>query len=333
MRQSAECYQASAQKNACLYFGSCKDKGLPQFRQIRPEDKAWIDPILKAEDSASSSGCFGTWYLWGPLYGQTIARWGDRLLGQYIREGKLRFSYPVGSGPLRPAIQLLEQLAACQGQPLVLLAVTAAQRRKLEEEMPGYFTFCESRDSEDYLYEVEKLAGLSGKKLQAKRNHCNRFERENPGWRFEALTPAHFPRCLALLEEWTRQRQDERDQEDLRGEHKAIEEAFAHYEELGLLGGCLLVGDRLAAFTLGEVTGAGALDVHFEKADPNWEGAFAMVNREFARLVKEQLPQIRWLNREEDLGLEALRRAKLSYRPDQMVEKFTAYGPGAGCTC
>lgn len=333
MRQSVECRQASAPKQACLYYGNCKDKSLPEFRRIRLEDKSWVDPILKAEGSASSGGCFGTWYLWGPLYGQTIARWGERILGQHMRGGKLSFSYPVGSGPLQPAIQMMEQLAACQGQPLVLKAVTAPQRQKLEEEMPGFFTFCESRDSEDYMYEVEKLASLSGKKLQAKRNHCNRFERENPDWRFEELTPAHFAQCLALLDEWTLQRQDERDQEDLREERRAIEEAFAHYEELGLLGGGLLVGDRMAAFTLGEVTGGDALDVRFEKADPNWEGAFAMVNREFARLVAARRPDLRWLNREEDLGLEALRKAKLSYRPAFLLEKFTAFGPGAGRTC
>ena len=74
MRQSVECRQASAPKQACLYYGNCKDKGLPEFRRIRLEDKSWVDPILKAEGSASSGGCFGTWYLWGPLYGQTIAR-------------------------------------------------------------------------------------------------------------------------------------------------------------------------------------------------------------------------------------------------------------------
>ena len=112
MRQSVECRQASAPKQACLYYGNCKDKSLPEFRRIRLEDKSWVDPILKAEGSASSGGCFGTWYLWGPLYGQTIARWGERILGQYMRGGKLSFSYTVGSGPLQPANQMMEQLAS-----------------------------------------------------------------------------------------------------------------------------------------------------------------------------------------------------------------------------
>ena len=108
---------------------------------------------------------------------------------------------------------------------------------------------------------------------------------------------------------------------------------IAHYTALGLVGGGLFVGEELVAFTLGEECGENAFDVRFEKADPNREGAFAMVNREFARLIQKKLPHIKYLNREEDLGLEALRKAKLSYRPAFMLEKFNACGPDAGKVC
>ena len=309
------------------------EKDLPEFRPIRLEDKAWIDPALKEEDSMASLGCFGTHYLWGPAYGQTIAFWQGKLLARYGCHKGLGFAFPMGPGPVKPAVLALEELAAAQGCPLVMRGITQKQREKLESEMPGYFTFSENRQNWDYIYEVEKLAGLSGKKLQAKRNHCNRFERENPGWHFEELREEDVPACLALLNRWTEERADEREADELLAEKQAIEKAFAHYTALGLVGGGLFVGEELVAFTLGEECGENAFDVRFEKADPNREGAFAMVNREFARLIQKKLPHIKYLNREEDLGLEALRKAKLSYRPAFMLEKFNACGPDAGKVC
>ena len=312
---------------------AAREKAPLQFRALQPEDKSWADPILRAEDSLSSVGCFGTLYLWGPIYGQTTARLGERILNRFDQEGRVSFAYPMGSGPLLPAIRVMEDLAAAEGQPLVLRGLTAGQRQRLEQELPGRFTFREDRDVADYIYEVEKLATLSGKKLQAKRNHCNRFERENPGWRFEPLEARHFADCLALLDRWAEERRGERDEGEMDGERRAIEAAFLHYGELELLGGCLFARDRLVAFTLGEKCGGESVDVRFEKADPNLEGAFAMINREFARLVAATCPEVKYLNREEDLGIEALRKAKLSYRPAFLAEKFTACDAKAPGAC
>ena len=95
---------------------------------------------------------------------------------------------------------------------------------------------------------------------------------------------------------------------------------MGHHDELGLWGGCVKVGDRVVAFSLGMPVTSDTFDVNIEKADTDYEGSFAVINREFARRIPEQY---RFVNREEDLGAEGLRRAKLSYRPESLLCKHT----------
>ena len=238
-----------------------------------------------------------------------------------MRGGKLSFSYPVGSGPLQPAIQMMEQLAACQGQPLVLKAVTAPQRQKLEEEMPGFFTFCESRDSEDYMYEVEKLASLSGKKLQAKRNHCNRFEQDHPDFKTEIVTPENLQRCRAMVSTWYEVHEWN---EQIEQEKTAIARAFDHFEASHMDGLMLIDAGEVIAFSMGARMNELYYDVCFEKAYSAINGAYAMINREFSRMIAQKYPELQFLNREDDMGEPGLRKAKESYQPTCLLEKYNA---------
>ena len=155
-------------------------------------------PILAAEDSLASDGCFGTFYLWGRAYGMTVADAGDRMIAKYRTEDGLFFSYPAGSNTLKPAVTHMKRLAEHLGQPLLIKGVTEAQKQCLLAEFPAQFQFEELRDSADYIYEAGTLASLGGKKLHNKRNHCNRFEQECPDWHFEVLGQEHIEACLAL---------------------------------------------------------------------------------------------------------------------------------------
>ena len=120
-----------------------------------------------------------------------------------------------------------------------------------------------------------------------------------------------------------RQRQREGIEEawDLRAETLALRDAVDHFEALKLDGGLIRTGGQVVAFTIGDRLGADGFDVHFEKAYAQIQGAYAVINREFARYIRDRYPDVRWFNREEDMGLEGLRKAKLSYYPDAMVEK------------
>lgn len=313
--------------------GSCalqpEARCMPRGRLVSPPlapltlaDRAWLAPLLAAENSLSSDGCFGTFFLWGSAFGLTAARLGDRLLARYGGEDAL-FAYPAGSGELLPAIRQLYALAAADGAPLTLAGVNEDQKSRLEQAFPGCFAFTEKRDAADYIYDAEKMDTLSGKKLQSKRNHCNRFEQEYPDWHFEPLTREHFGDCLALLEQWEAGHEEDVDEMQL-AEQAAVRSALENYEQLKLVGGMLFVGERPVAFTIGEFVGQNGVDVRFEKADVSVHGAYQMINRQFVRYLRESNPSLQWLNREEDMGHEGLRRAKESYYPARMLMKYDA---------
>lgn len=293
------------------------------FRELSIRDRSWMAPILTAEDSLASDGCFGTFYLWGRAYGMTVADAGDRMIAKYRTEDGLFFSYPAGSNTLKPAVTHMKRLAEQLGQPLLIKGVTEAQKQCLLAEFPAQFQFEELRDSADYIYEAGTLASLGGKKLHNKRNHCNRFEQECPDWHFEVLGQEHIEACLALLQSW------EDNHEGLESgmpeaEKEAILRAFRHYDALGLTGGVLYAGDRLLAFTFGEPVGRHGFDVRFEKADITVHGTYQMINREFVRHLLKAYPGLRYINREEDMGMGNLRKAKESYYPAFMLNKYAA---------
>ena len=297
------------------------------FRCPEPSDRQWALPLLSAEGSMGCEYNFDNIYLWSRAYPQKVARQGDRLLVQIQGSLGTSYLYPAGSGPLEPALATLRADAAAHGVPLTLVCVTGEQRRQLEDAFPGRFAWQEDRDGWDYLSDINRLADLAGKKLHAKRNHIHRFDERFPDWMFEPITPANIPECLDLERVWSARRQlNEPDAgtETLSEETIAVIEALYQMAPLALEGGLIRAGGKPVAFSLGSLTTPACFDVHFEKADGEIQGAYAVINREMARMIRERHPQVKWLNREDDLGLEGLRRAKLSYYPDILLEKFTA---------
>lgn len=192
---------------------------------------------------------------------------------------------------------------------------------ELEEFFPGQFTFTADRDGYDYLYEIDRLADLGGKRLHAKRNHINRFMENNPSWTYEEITPESLGECLAMDKEWYRRslaREGEAEERDLGDEGVALRQAMEHYQALGLEGGLIRVYGEVVAFTMGDLLNSDTYDVHFEKAYGELQGAYAMINREFARWVRGRHPNVRYLNREDDMGVEGAAQGKgiLLPRPD-----------------
>ena len=293
----------------------------PQF-----EDRAWVQPLLEAEGGSGCEYNFTNIYLWSRAWPQKIARAGDRLLVRIEGALGLSYLYPAGSGPLAPAVDLLAADAAEQGKPLTLVCVTQEQKAALEEACPGRFRFEEDRDGFDYLYDVNRLADLPGKKLHAKRNHIHRFDEQFPGWLLEPITPANVPECVELERQWAAIRQEEagEDIDSVSEETVAVIEALYHMDKLGLEGALIRADSSPIAFSLGGLITRSVFDVNFEKSFGDVQGAYPAINREMARLVRARYPQVKWLNREDDLGLEGLRRAKLSYYPDLLLTKYTA---------
>ncbi|MGN1001492.1 MAG: DUF2156 domain-containing protein [Oscillospiraceae bacterium] len=290
------------------------------FHPLTLADKPWIDKHVQEEDSRSADFNFGNMYLWDGRYRQLVADSYHRLVILSCAGDTPIYPFPIGGGDIRPVVGEMRDYARAKGFPFVIRGLERDDVDKLEALFPGKFRFTADRDYFDYLYSAEKLATLSGKKLHGKRNHIHRFE-EAHQWAFRPLTEELFPDCLALLDRWAAAEEPDA---HIAAERDAIGRAFDHFNALGLMGGALFAEGRLIAFTLGEKISSDTFDVHFEKAEAEIQGAYPMINREFVRYVREQLPEIAYINREDDMGLLNLRQSKLSYYPDILLEKFTA---------
>lgn len=293
----------------------------PQF-----EDRQWAQPLLDAEGSPACEYNFAGIYLWSRAWPQQIARFEQRLLVRIRGALGLCWLYPAGGGPLAPAVDALGADAAANGVPLTLVCVTQEQRSALEAACPGRFAFEEDRDGFDYLYDIDRLADLPGKKLHAKRNHIRRFDEQFPDWLLEDITPANVPECVELERQWAALRQEDagEDTDSISEESVAVIEALYHKDKLGLEGALIRADGSPVAFSLGGLITPEVFDVNFEKSFGDIQGAYPAINREMARLVRSRHPGVKWLNREDDMGLEGLRKAKLSYGPDVLLTKYTA---------
>ena len=298
-----------------------------EFKTPTPADKTWVGGLLARGNYRGCDYNFTNIFVWKKTYQVEIAQSGGFLLPHLCGRMGCSYLYPAGAGDVAAAIEVLRADAARRGQPLRLVCLTRRQMAELEEFFPGQFDYVADRDGYDYLYEIDRLADLGGKKLHAKRNHINRFIENNPTWVFEEITPDSLSECLEMDREWYRrslQQEEEPEERDLGDEGIALRTAMEHYHDLGLEGGLIRVYGEVVAFTMGDMLSADTYDVHFEKAYGELQGAYAMINREFARWVRQRHPEVKYLNREDDLGVEGLRKAKLSYYPDLMVEKYAA---------
>ena len=246
-----------------------------------------------------------------------MAKYKNHLCQRLTYKGSLQYIFPAGCGEKKPVLDKLWEDARAQGKPFVVRSLTKETKAVMELLYPGKFTYESVRNAFDYLYEIETLCQLAGKKYQAKRNHINRFVENFPNWRTEEVTPNNLHICRELAAKWYESHPDSE------ADSRAMEKAFDHFEELGFEG-ILLYGDREpVGFSMGNRISTDTFDVNFEKSFAHIQGAYPLVNREFARFIHAKYPEVRYLNREEDMGLENLRKAKESYHPI-LLEKFIA---------
>lgn len=239
--------------------------------------------------------------------------------------GKSVYPYPIGNGDKKAVLEAILHDAKMRGLPCRITGMTDADREELEMLFPGKFTFRSDRDSFDYVYAMDDLADLKGRKFQKKRNHVNRFRAEHPHFEVHPLTPCNMAQAQHMINEWYRIRMQEDPDGNYLLENLALARACQKYESLGMDGIMLTDGGEVLAVTMGSRMGADTFDIHFEKAREDIEGAYAAVNCEFARYLRLKHPEIAYLDREDDLGLEGLRKAKLSYNPHHMISKHWAY--------
>lgn len=288
------------------------------FQPFDLENKATYDAILQ---NCGVRGCeynFVNLYLWGR---QRAAFLYDHLVffSQFNR--KSVYLFPVGKGDLVPVVEAVIHDAKERGIPCRFTGLTHNDCATLEQLFPGRFRYHIDRDSFDYVYAIEDLTELRGRRFQKKRNHLNRFRADHPDCRLVPITDENTPAVSAMVEAWYGLRQQENPHGDYHMERAALKKALRHRKELEMEGLLLMDGDKLLAMAIGSRLNSDTFDIHFEKALEANDGTYAAINQGFAQYLHEKYPDIRWLNREEDMGLEGLRKAKMSYNPEQMIEK------------
>lgn len=292
------------------------------LRDITLSRKSELDRIFVAENSRSADFNFGNIYMWDNRFKQSVAPCGDRLITLLSRKGLPYFAFPVGTGDIRPAFEQMMSYCDENGITLRLCGICDEHLELINNAYPDLFEITEDRDYSDYLYDINKLATYPGKHLHSKRNFCNRFEAEHE-WNFVPMDKSLIPDCLEMHAEWKMQ-SSERLSSDYEYEEDAIFRGFELFSELGLEGGVLYAEGRIIGFTIGEKISSDTFCVHFEKAFTDIDGAYPMVCREMSKLIMSKHPEIRYVNREDDMGNPALRKSKLSYKPEFILTKYTA---------
>ena len=293
----------------------------------RLDERATVRALAPATGMAGCDLAFATLFLWHERYGTEIAFDDGCLMRRWRGEdGATIAAYPCGpdqSGRARSLSRLMAE-AASLGEPLTLGRLTTSEHAELLSLHPGAFAVVPTPEDDDYIYASSDLAELPGGRFMRKRNAISQFSRRHPGYQVLPLSDSTSADALSVARGWLDAAiaEGRDDAEGLRSELAAIALAMDNRSELGLAGAVLYAEGRPAAMTVASPINDETADVHFEKALPEFahDHAYAVVNQGLASM----LAPFAWLNREEDMGDEGLRRAKLSYRPAAMIRRFRA---------
>ncbi len=293
------------------------------FKTPELEDDGWVRECFSHAHSMNCEYSFGSVYLWRAAYATKIAHYKDFFI---CRWGKTDISYslPIGTGDFKDAVEQIVNDARSLGIKPRIYGITESYKVLLEKYFPDKFLYFYDDGCNDYIYSVSELAELHGKKYHGKRNHIANFIRNNPDWKYEEISQKNISECIDFHSEWIMSRDD--NDPDYSLEFEAVLSGFENYEKLGFKGGAIRANGKIIAYNYGEKINDLCFVSHFEKAPSGEHGAYAIINQEFAkRLLADGYE---YVNREEDLGLEGLRKAKQSYHPVIWLKKESAVYEG-----
>ncbi len=286
------------------------------FNNVSIQDKAILDNFLLKNRFGICDYSFANIFIWMKKYNTQFCIYdGFLILRAMLEDGKPVFIFPLGHGDLKKIILDMIKFSENNNEQFRIASLTDEMFAEIKDFLPTTFEIEYNNAYGDYIYLSEKMIGLSGKKLSAKRNHINKFlSLYGDKYEYTNITPDMIPDCIEMNKKWC----EERNCNKLESDFCATKTALENFSELGLKGGALKVRGELVAFTLGQPNNAETFNVVVEKALGHIEGAYTMINREFA---SRECKDFTYINREEDLGVEGLRKAKLSYYPHRIIEK------------
>lgn len=295
------------------------------FKNIDMEAREILNPYFDLVDYEACEYCFNTLYMWQHLYktGYYIGDGFAVIVAEY--EGDTFSILPLAKPEDMPrVIKFVVDYFEKENKKIYFRGITKEVVEFLKENYEGKFQYTEERDLFDYIYDGESMRTLKGRKNVKKRNHINFFLKEYEGrYEYRLLDENDFDACLQLVEEWTNNKEENNEvSEEMEEELIGMKKLFANYDilkdRLRIAG--IFIDEKLEAFTMGEYINPNMALIHIEKANPSIRGLYPFINQQF--LVNE-FSDAEFVNREEDLGIEGLRKAKLSYHPCRFVEKYT----------
>ena len=294
-----------------------------EFRVLTKADKPLLDRYFQSRYYENSHFNFTNLFMWREPYHIKWCEEDGVLFMTAEWDGQLMALQPYGpEEKMQEATEKFLAYFESQGKPFFMTGMEKSYAAMLEQYEGAAFEIKADRDNYDYVYLAEKLITLSGRKLHSKKNHLNAFRKLYPQAEYLPMTQEILPACLEELQRWYDLRiQDEPDDPFIGWESQAIREVFSDFEYFGLKGGAIRLDGRIIAFTFGEQLNTDTVVVHVEKADPNIRGAYPAINQGF---IEHCWQGMTYVNREEDMGHEGLRKAKESYKPEKMIEKFNA---------
>lgn len=293
------------------------------YKSIQIGDKPIFEHYLSQAGKLCADYAFANLFAWSAAYDTQWLEFENFLVIRFriIGSEKIAYLEPLGSGDISKVLEFIRQDAKSLGEPLRFFSLSREFADRVQR-LPNFrfLRFYPNRAFGNYIYPRAQMETLAGKKLHSKRNHIAQFQKLYPEHRFKTISPAEDSETLAaLIDKWLHTH--EKRTTTILEEKAMMEKAIAHYDELGLFGILLFVGDSPAAFSFGSQITEDTFCVHVEKADVSYEGAYAMIGK----LMAESLPKnILHINREEDMGIPSLRKAKLSYHPETITEEFFA---------
>lgn len=290
-----------------------------EFRRLTLDDREKVNKALAVSDFKGCEYSFANNLAWCRLADSKICFYKDFYIVCSFgnEDGIPTFTLPSGSGDYREVITEMRNFSNSMGHPLRLCGVTDNSLQMLEEMYGGEISCFLDRDGCDYIYHRSDLAELKGKKFHGKRNHLAKFNRLDSD--FSLITEKDYDDCISFIVSDYNSRYDDNMSHSAIAEQYAVNTYFNNFEELELKGGIIRIDGKIAAVTIGERLSSDTFCVHIEKADRNFEGIYTGICNKFVNACTEGFT---YINREEDLGIEGLRKSKLSYHPAFLLNKY-----------
>lgn len=283
-----------------------------EFKKIEISDIETYYKYMKNSSELSCENAFVNLLVWQPMYNNMLAEKDGILFIKSGFEGDESFRLPYGCD-LEKGVALIKEYL---GETPVFWAQEGPNLESFHNTIGKNYVFEESRNAFDYIYLQSDLATLSGKKYHSKRNHISAFSKKFD-WHYETVNEGNIEAVRECARLWYLENAD-RMSKTMQCEQKGIEIMLDNMERLSVKGGAVFVDGRVVAFCLGSPINSKCFDTHIEKALADYSEAYAVINREFAK----NLSDYQYINREDDMGIEGLRRAKLSYKPAILLKKY-----------